>query len=260
MMVRFVEGKSSPHRNSDDHAADLRLGVRLTMALVSVAIFTVPFVILLVLVKTSSSTLTGLDEGIALSLHAHALDNPGYTTFLSVGTEVFGPWTWRVLVVLTALWLWRRGAPRLAIWAVATITFGGLLNLALKGIVDRARPDLPNPVASAPGASFPSGHAMGAALGVCILVLILLPFLRSMTSRVLAWIVATVIMVFVAYSRVALGVHWTSDVIAGVALGVVVVVGAAAGFETWRRGEGRVPAEPHMEGVEPEAFRGSHSG
>jgi undecaprenyl-diphosphatase len=61
-------------------------------------------------------------------------------------------------------------------------------------------------------------------------------------------------MVFVAYSRVALGVHWVSDVVAGVALGIVVVVGAAIGFETWRRGEGRRPAEPLKEGMEPEAF------
>ncbi|MEU8380544.1 phosphatase PAP2 family protein [Streptosporangium sp. NPDC048865] len=234
--------------------------MRLTVAMAAVAIFTVPFVILLVLVRTSSTTLTDIDESIALSLHAHALENPGYTAFLNVATEVFGPWTWRVLVVLTAVWLWRRGAPRLAIWAVATITFGGLLNLALKEIINRARPDLPDPVAWAPGYSFPSGHAMGAALGACILVLILLPFLRDRTSRIALWVVAAAIMVFVAYSRVALGVHWTSDVIAGVALGVVFVVGAAAGFEAWRRGEGRKPAEPHREGVEPEAFREGRSG
>lgn len=259
-MVRSVEGESPAHRNPDDHSADLRLGVRLTLALTAVVIFTVPFMVLLVLVKTSSSPLRNLDESIALQMHAQALENPGYTAFLRVATEVFGPWTWRALVVLIAVWLWRRGAPRLAIWAVATITFGGLLNLALKGIVDRARPDLPDPVASAPGASFPSGHAMGAALGVCILVLILLPFLRSLASRITVWIIAAIIVVFVAYSRVALGVHWTSDVVAGVALGVVVVVGTAAGFETWRRGEGRRPVEPHMEGVEPEAFRESHSG
>ncbi|MFS1303148.1 phosphatase PAP2 family protein [Streptosporangium longisporum] len=226
----------------------------------SVAILAVPFVVLLVLVQTSSSPLKDLDEGVALALHAHALENPGYTTFLAIGTEVFGPWTWRVLVVLTAGWLWYRGAPRLAAWAVATITFGGLLNLAIKGIVDRARPDLPQPVAWAPGASFPSGHAMGAALGACILVLIALPFLRTLAARLALWGAAVAVMVFVAYTRVALGVHWTSDVIAGVALGVVVVVGTAAGFEAWRRGEGRRPVEPHMEGVEPDAFREDGSG
>lgn len=259
-MVGFIEGGRSPSGDTEDHSADLRLGVRLTLALAAVAIFTVPFVVLLVLVQTSSTPLKDLDEGIALALHAHALDNPGYTTFLRVGTEVFGPWPWRVAVVATALWLWHRGAPRPAAWAVATITFGGLLNLAIKGIVDRARPDLPHPVAWAPGASFPSGHAMGAALGACILVLVALPFLRTLTARILLWVAAAVVMVFVAYTRVALGVHWTSDVIAGVALGVAVVVGSAAGFEAWRRGEGRRPVEPHVEGVEPEAFREGGSG
>ena len=258
-MLRFLDGHSSSDRFSrrraaDDQAADRRLGVRLTLAAVAVALFTVPFVILLVLVKTSFAPLSDFDESIALQLHAHAVADPGYTTFLSIGTEVFGPWTWRVLVILTGIWLWYRGAPRLGIWAVATITFGGLLNLAVKAAVDRARPDLPDPVASAPGASFPSGHAMGAALGVCILVLILLPSLKSWAARIIAWLVAGAITVFVAYSRVALGVHWVSDVVAGVALGIVVVVGAAIGFETWRRGEGRRPAEPLKEGMEPEAF------
>ncbi|SNT44278.1 undecaprenyl-diphosphatase [Streptosporangium subroseum] len=258
-MLRFLDGHSSSDRFSrrqaaDDQAADRRLGVRLTLAAVAVALFTVPFVILLILVKTSFTPLSDFDESIALQLHAHAVADPGYTNFLSIGTEVFGPWTWRVLVILTGIWLWYRGAPRLGIWAVATITFGGLLNLAVKAAVDRARPDLPDPVASAPGASFPSGHAMGAALGVCILMLILLPSLKSWAARIIAWLVAGAIMVFVAYSRVALGVHWVSDVVAGVALGIVVVVGAAIGFEAWRRGEGRRPAEPLKEGMEPEAF------
>ncbi|GAA2893995.1 phosphatase PAP2 family protein [Streptosporangium fragile] len=222
--------------------------------MIAVAVFSVPFTLLMVLVKTSFTPLDAFDESVTLEMHADALDNPGYTAFLRVATEVFGPWTWRVLVVLTALWLWRRGAPRLAIWAVATIAFGGLLNLAVKEIIDRARPDLPDPVASAPGASFPSGHAMGAALGACILMLIMLPSLRSRAAKAIAWIAAAAVVVFVAYSRVALGVHWTSDVIAGVALGVVVVAGTAAGFETWRRAEGRRPVVPAEEGIEPEAF------
>ncbi|GAA3409312.1 phosphatase PAP2 family protein [Streptosporangium vulgare] len=76
---------------------------------------------------------------------------------------------------------------------------------------------------------------------MCILVLILLPFLRSPASRIAVWAVAAVIMVFVAYSRVALGVHWTSDVIAGVALGIVVVVGRRRGS---RPGAGERAAGP----------------
>ncbi|MBB2912407.1 undecaprenyl-diphosphatase [Streptosporangium becharense] len=223
-------------------------------------VFSVPFALLLVFVKTSFVPLDSFDRGVTLDMHEDALENPGYTAFLRVATEVFGPWTWRVMVVLVALWLWRRGSRRLAVWAVATITFGGLLNLALKEIVDRARPDLPDPVASAPGASFPSGHAMGAALGACILMLILLPSLRSRAARIVAWAAAAAVVAFVAYSRVALGVHWTSDVVAGVTLGVAFVTGTAAGYETWRRGEGRRPVVAPEEGIEPEAFQGTDQG
>lgn len=252
-MVRSINHRS-PQKS------DGRLGVRLTLSAVAVALFSVPFVLLLVLVMSSFAPLNDLDESVARHLHADALAHPGYARLLGIGTEVFGPTTWRVLVVLAAVWAWYRGARRLAVWAVVTITVSGLLNLAVKEVVNRARPVLPDPVSWAPGSSFPSGHAMAVATGTGVLVLMLLPSLRRPAARIAAWAVAAVLIVFVAYTRVALGVHWLSDVIAGVALGVVVVGGITAGFETWRREEGRRPAEPYLEGVEPEAFRGKKTG
>lgn len=249
-MVRLLGRQSQQSRRDSDR----RLGARLTVAVVAVALFSVPFILLLVLVMSSFAPLNDLDEGVARQLHSHVLAHPGYAHFLSVGTEVFGPTVCRVLVVAAAIWAWHRGARRLAVWAVVTITVSGLLNLAVKEIVNRARPVLPDPVSWAPGSSFPSGHAMAAATGASILVLMLLPWLKSRGARVTAWAVAGVIMIFIAYTRVALGVHWFSDVVAGIALGIVVVAGTAAGFEKWRRDEGRRPAEPYKEGVEPEAF------
>jgi membrane-associated phospholipid phosphatase len=247
MMVRLLN-------HPDSENSDRRLGARLTVAVVAVALFSVPFILMLVFVMSSFAPLNDLDESVARQLHAQVLASPGYAGFLSVGTEVFGPTVARVLVVAAAFWAWRRGAPRLAIWAIVTITVSGLLNLAVKEIVDRARPALPDPVSWAPGASFPSGHAMAAATGASILVLMLLPRLRSWNARIAAWGVAAATAIFIAYTRVALGVHWFSDVVAGIALGVVVVAGTTAGFEKWRRDEGRRPAEPHKEGLEPEAF------
>ncbi|MFF5210207.1 phosphatase PAP2 family protein [Streptosporangium sp. NPDC000396] len=234
--------------------------MRLTFAVGAVALFSVPFILLLVFVVSSFAPLNGFDESTARRLHAYALANPGYADFLKVATEVFGPWTWRGLVVAVTAWLWCRGARRLAIWGVVTITVSGLLNLAVKDLVDRARPALPDPVSWAPGASFPSGHAMAAATGACVLALVLLPSLKSRASRVATWIAAAAVTVFVAYTRVALGVHWLSDAVAGITLGFVVVAGTTTGFERWRREEGRKPVEPYMEGIEPEAFRKTSSG
>ncbi|MFF4418751.1 phosphatase PAP2 family protein [Streptosporangium sp. NPDC001559] len=234
--------------------SDRRLGMRLTFAVGAVALFSVPFVLLLVLVLISFEPLNDLDETIATGLHAYVLADPGYARLLGAWTDILGPNTWRVLVVAVAAWAWYRGARRPAVWAVVTIAASGVLNVLIKEVVNRARPVLPDPVSWAPGSSFPSGHAMAAATGASVLVLMLLPRLRGPASRAAAWTLAAVLAVFVAYTRVALGVHWFSDVIAGLALGVVVTAGTTAGFERWRREEGRRPAEPYVEGVEPEAF------
>ncbi len=142
-----------------------------------------------------------------------------------------------MLVGGAAVYMVLRGAPRLAIWAVTTVIVGGVIGLAVKVAVERARPMLPDPVSWAPGWSFPSGHALNAALGAVTLVLVLLPVLHGVW-RVVAWIAAALVSLTVAFTRVALGVHWVSDVVAGIILALVVVVATAAGFEAWRSADG----------------------
>jgi membrane-associated phospholipid phosphatase len=233
---------------------DRRLGIRLGLAVVVVCAVAIPFTLLAVLVKTAFEPITTLDARVAHDLNVYALAHPDWTRFITVWSEVFGPWPWRVAVILFAGWLIYRGAPRLAAWAITTITLGGLLGLGLKLLVDRTRPVFPDPVAVAPGESFPSGHALSATLGAGVIVLLLLPVLRRHPRlRVLAWSIAAFLALSVAYTRIALGVHWVSDAIGGVLLGIGVIAGTTIGFESWRRELGRAPALPHREGVEPEA-------
>ncbi|MFF4619124.1 phosphatase PAP2 family protein [Nonomuraea jabiensis] len=227
---------------------DRGLGLRLALASLAVALIMIPFTLLLVVAKMP---VNGLDAEAARHLHEYALTHPEVTRFLIVWTDLFGPWPWRVAVIAYAVWLLYKGAPRLAVWAVTTITVGGLLGLALKIVVARARPHLPDPVALAPGDSFPSGHAVNVTLGAGVIVLLVLPLLPRW-GRVVAWAVACFVVLSVGYTRIALGVHWVSDVVAGIVLGVAVIAATAAAFETWRRGQGRRPASPPVEGVEPE--------
>ncbi|TMR14372.1 phosphatase PAP2 family protein [Nonomuraea turkmeniaca] len=233
---------------------DRGLGLRLTVASLAAALIVIPFNLLLVVAKMP---VDGLDAEAARNLHEYALAHPGVTRFLIVWTDLFGPWPWRVSVIAYAVWLLYRGAPRLAAWAVTTITVGGLLGLALKIIVARARPHLLDPVALAPGDSFPSGHTVNATLGAGVIVLLVLPMLPRW-GRVVAWTVACFLVVSVGYTRIALGVHWVSDVAAGIVLGVAVIAATAAAFETWRREQGRRPASPPVEGVEPELVKATH--
>jgi undecaprenyl-diphosphatase len=133
------------------------------------------------------------------------------------------------------------------------MTLGGMLGALLKLLVGRDRPDLLEPVARATGFSFPSGHALNSALGAGVFLLVLLPFTGGRPGRRIAlWAVVVAVPLVTGLCRVGLGVHWTSDVMAGWLLGVAVVATTAAGYEAWRRRSGRRPVDVPGEGVEPE--------
>src|SRR6478735_5302332 len=135
---------------------------------------------------------------------------------------------------------------------------GWLIGLLAKTVVERARPALPDPVAHAPGFSFPSGHAMTATTSFAILLLVLLPLVRR-GLRPLLWAVAIVSVLGVGFTRVALGVHWFSDVAGGWTLGLAVVALTGWSFEAWRADAGLGHAdvaeglEPELSGDDPEA-------
>jgi undecaprenyl-diphosphatase len=232
--------------------ADRHLGVRLVVAAGAAVVAALPVTLLAVLVVAAWDPLRDLDESAARGLHDAVVGHPVAVDALKAWTDVFSPWPFRLVVVAMAGWLVYRGAPRLAAWALVTIVTGGVLGVLAKALIGRARPHLPHPVAHAPGASFPSGHALTATLGCGIVLLALLPAVHG-RWRALAWTLATVIPLFTGMTRIALGVHWVSDVVGGWLLGIAVVLATAAGFEAWRRDVGRTPGRPGRTGVEPEA-------
>lgn len=219
----------------------------------------VPFALALVLVESRWAPLRRLDQGAAERLHAAALAHPGWARFLGFLTDfVWDPVTMRLLVAVLVVWLLARRARRLAAWAAVTAVAGGLIGLLAKEVVERARPQLPDPVAQAPGFSFPSGHAMTATTSCAVLLLVLVPLVPR-AWRALPWALALVTVVGVGYTRVALGVHWVSDAVGGWLLGLAVVTATTLAFEAWRADTGRRPTgvaeglEPELTGPEPEA-------
>lgn len=231
---------------------DQGLGLRLTLACLAVFLIAVPFTGLMVLVLTRWEPLRALDHDTSHAVHRYVLGHLGLVRPLQAISSVFHPWVFRLVIAGLAGLLFARGARRLALWAMTTLVAGGVLTLLLKSLVGRVRPTLASPVAHASGGSFPSGHALTAALGCALIVLILLPALSG-ARRAVAWTAATVITLATGFSRVALGVHYLSDVIAGWVLGVAIVIATVAAFETWRREHGRPAVAPAAEGVEPEA-------
>ncbi|MFB7782304.1 phosphatase PAP2 family protein [Streptomyces vinaceus] len=231
--------------------SDARFGARLAATSAATALAAVPFSLALVLVESRWAPLHRLDQGAAERLHRFVLGHPAWLRVLEFLTQVvWGPLTMRLLVAAVVVWLLWRRALRLAVWAACTATVGGLAGLVVKNAVERARPHLPEPVAHAPGFSFPSGHAMTATTSCAVLLLVLLPLVPR-AWRPLPWALAATSVIGVGCTRVALGVHWVSDVVGGWLLGLAVVTATAFAFEAWRADIGRPRTTP-AQGLEPE--------
>lgn len=208
----------------------MKLELRLATAAVLTVAVLVPFALLSVLVAGGWAPLHEADASITAALHEWALRHPGWVDATVWWTNIFAPWPLRVAALVLVVWLWKRSRAT-ALWVITTMAAGGVLGALLKLLIERHRPSFLDPIARATGYSFPSGHALNAALAAGIFVLVLLPVVRH---RWMLWAGATIVAVGTAVSRVIIGVHWTSDVIAGLLLGVAVVAASAAAFT--RRG------------------------
>ncbi|MER7344594.1 phosphatase PAP2 family protein [Streptomyces aurantiacus] len=192
----------------------------------------VPTVLLIVLVAAEWRPLLDVDGDLARTTHRWAVAHADLTQTARILTDwVWDPWTMRALCTVVVLWLVARRAWWLAGWLAATCLVGTLVQQGLKAAVGRERPAWPDPVDSAHYAAFPSGHAMTAAV-VCGLLLWLL---RVYGVGGLAWraglAVAAVSVLGVGFTRVWLGVHWSSDVVGGWLLGALTVALAVAAYE-----------------------------
>lgn len=157
------------------------------------------------------------------------------TAFFLLTTRIGDPETLAALVALVAMVLAFRGRWRWIAYLVLTSAIGGLLNLQLKAYFARARPELAEALRHATGYAFPSGHAFGSAVVFGALAYLSMRSIRGWSLRAAALALCFSLVVGIAVSRVYLGVHWITDVGAGVAAGLIWIVSATVAYETSRR-------------------------
>ena len=238
---------------------DARFGLRLSLGLIGVAVFVVPFLLLWLLVEDRWAPLEHLDRDTARSLNNAVWGHPAVVDTLKAISLVFHPDAFRVVALVLVVWLFRRRSRRLAAFVLVAVGGGSLLDGAAKALAHRHRPLLDHPVASASGYSFPSGHALGSVVGVTVLVVVFAPLL-SRRGRRLAWAAAALVVLAVGFSRVALGVHFVSDVVGGWVLGGAWVLVCVGAFAAWRRETGECldpPAVRRTSDVPEGAARGT---
>ena len=227
-----------------------RYGLRLTLFALALLLVAVPFGWLLDQV-VGNGWLVGVDTSAARDLHAWVRRSPGAVQGLKLLTLLGSPVLFYVVVAAASLLMWRQHRPRLAVFLVVTAAGGGLLELAVKAAVSRDRPSLVDPLATASGNSFPSGHAMASTVVYGALLLVFLPLIGR-HRRVAAVATAGVLVLVIGFSRLALGVHYISDVVGGYVLGGAWLIASTAAFSIWQVERGRPPVEP-LEGLEPDA-------
>lgn len=120
-----------------------------------------------------------------------------------------------VLTVIVAGYLLVARKAATAAFVIVAITGGALLSTSLKSLFHRPRPDLVAHLVDVNSTSFPSGHAMNSAVVYLTLGALLARTHLERPTRVYILGVAIMLTLSIGFSRVYLGVHWPSDVIAG---------------------------------------------
>jgi len=159
------------------------------------------------------------DHGLATWFHQRL--TPAFVAVLRAFTE-FGSaeWIGVVLFALAVYFAWKRWWPFLVTLIVA-VPGGMLLNEWVKLIVHRHRPFVDGPFVDWSGYSFASGHTIGATLLYGQLLLFIMPALRARHWRLLCIFSAISLVLLVGFSRIALGAHFLTDVLAAIFFGIV---------------------------------------
>jgi membrane-associated phospholipid phosphatase len=175
----------------------------------------------------SHTGLVTLDATVAAWLHAHG--TAGLTTFMyavTMANSIAATIAWSVIlgVVLARLreWYW--------LLTLALAVGGGMiLNVVLKVTYERARPHFDDPLVTLSTFSFPSGHTAGATLFYGVLAAFLVSRYREPRRRIACVLGAVLAIALVAFSRIYLGAHYLSDVIAAACSSTVWLVVCLSG-------------------------------
>lgn len=159
--------------------------------------------------------LFALDLRVTNWFHAHA--TPGLTTLARIATT-FGSvgFVTAASVVGLLLLLRARAWDRLLAFAL-TMVGGSVINIILKHLFHRQRPVLENPLVTLSSFGFPSGHTMGATLLYGFLALLAAHSLKTWRQRMSVSIAAGLMIAAVGLSRIYLGAHYLTDVLAAIA-------------------------------------------
>ncbi len=197
------------HWYRDD--ADARFGMLIGISALTLFVLTTAVV--------TSHSFQSLDEQLLLLLHP---DETGWRTEAARDLTALGGYlVLTLIVVATSMYLRATGRRRAVLFFVGAVVSGFLVNSLLKSAFDRPRPDVVEHLSYVDSRSFPSGHSMMSTIVYLTAAAVVLRPIAHRTRRRFLMCALTVLIVLVGCSRVQLGVHYPTDVLAGWFAGTV---------------------------------------
>jgi membrane-associated phospholipid phosphatase len=183
--------------------------------------------------------LTDVDRTVSDTLRGHAYAHPDVENLFEAITWLGAPETMTALTILAALAFWRGRHRRLAAAWVIVMAGTGLLIEGFKDTFERDRPSFPAPYEQLPSYSFPSGHSAGSVAGYGLMAYCLGLRWPGRPRRLALVFGLGLVVLVIGFSRIYLGRHYLSDVLAGFALGTAWLALCVLVLETLRA---RLPA------------------
>jgi undecaprenyl-diphosphatase len=149
-------------------------------------------------------------------------------------TDLGGGLVLGMVLIIACGYLLTKGARISALLLLASTLSGALIVVLLKGVFDRARPDIVEHLVPAQLMSFPSGHAANSALVYLTIGVIVSDMEKNAGTRVYVMAVAILLTLAIGASRVYLGIHWPSDVIGGWFFGAAWALACRIAASRWR--------------------------
>jgi undecaprenyl-diphosphatase len=173
------------------------------------------------------------DDAVRLFVHSHS--SPGLTSVMRFLSVVGSPLVVTLSAIAACVVLWFVGHPRRAILIAVTAGGGSLLMGVLKIGFHRQRPEPFFDTRLPASYSFPSGHAM---LSFCLCLSAAALFAASRKNiwvRIAIWVFWVSLSCAIGYSRIYLGVHYPSDVLAGYLAALVWSLAVGSAYQKWRK-------------------------
>lgn len=186
-------------------------------------------VLLTLLVAIEWSPLMDVDQSVARWAYDVSFGHGTWIALQEAAAFWLGPIALRVVLLVCAVVALVRRELRISVWLLVVVVVENIVAPWSKYLLDRSRPDWSQALTAADGFSYPSGHSAAAGMFAATLILLTVVLTGKGPARRLLFAVWVVIALVVASNRLFLGVHYLTDVVGGLVLGVLIALAAWVG-------------------------------